>query len=111
MSVQKVYLVAGLLLWIAAAIAQVAGGDVDTLALVGILTLALGLLQPYIKLPGAVNLATLVVFVAGAVGFIMGGKKGDLAGAACWVLALLSEAAGVVLLSGRASQSNKGAAV
>lgn len=106
MVIQKIYLLAGLLLWIGAVFAQVKDSDEDTLAFVGLMMLAIGLMQSHVKLPAILNFVLLAVFLVGAGGFFAGGRKGDLAGAICWTVVFLCEGAGVFRFSGAPALQN-----
>ena len=96
-AISKVYLIGGLALWAYAGIAEVTGGDVDTAALIGALTLSLGLLQSKIRLPGFVSVGALLVYAAGSIGFMIGTPSAEVVGAVCWAVALAVEILGVLL--------------
>jgi hypothetical protein len=107
MLAEKIFLLAGLLLLIGGAVVQNTGGDVDTLLFTGLMTMALGMAQRLVALPKPAKLASAVVDPASVVAFIIGGKKGDLAGAALLSLILVADGIGVARFRPAQSEANE----
>ncbi len=104
MTVQKIYLIAGLALMAVAAILS-REMEADPLAFTAILALSLGLMQSCVTLPRRVKLVAVLVYLAGVLLFVVGSEAREIAGIVLVLLVLLAHGVGVVRFSGRAGQS------
>ncbi len=98
MTVQKVYLIAGLAFMAAAAVLS-REIEADPLAFAGLLALSFGLMQNYVRLPGRLKLPAALVYVAGAICFVVGSEVWEIIGIVLVLLVLVVHGVGVVRYS------------